>query len=192
MNDVALIDMDGTIADYAGALSRDMARLSSPWEAYPTEAALGAMEKHDYLKARMDMIKRTPDWWLNLDPLESGFKVVRMLRQMDYRLHILTKGPKTNTSAWTQKLQWCLKWVPDADVTITHDKGLVYGRVLVDDWPPYVESWLAHRPRGLVIMPDQPWNKDFTHTQVIRLMQDGSSDDKVFENLTYQRKFPKE
>ena len=49
-------------------------------------------------------------------------------------------------------------------------KGGVYGRVLVDDWPGYVEDWLAHRPRGLAIMPAHPYNEDFKHPNVIRYL----------------------
>jgi hypothetical protein len=31
--------------------------------------------------------------------------------------------------------------------------GTLFDRVLVDDWPPYIEDWLKHRSRGLVMMP---------------------------------------
>jgi hypothetical protein len=62
-------------------------------------------------------------------------------------------------------------------VTITHDKGIVYGAVLVDDWPEYVTSWLEHRPRGLVIMPAHNHNVGFAHSQVVRY--DGTNLDEV-------------
>jgi hypothetical protein len=61
---------------------------------------------------------------------------------------------------------------PDVDITITRDKGLVYGLVLVDDWPKYILRWLKWRPRGLVIMPASTSNEKFKHPQVIRY--DGS------------------
>ena len=56
----------------------------------------------------------------------------------------------------------------DQRITITQDKGLVYGKVLVDDYPVYVVRWLEWRPRGLVIMPANPSNVRFTHPNVIR------------------------
>jgi hypothetical protein len=62
-------------------------------------------------------------------------------------------------------------------VTITHDKGLVYGAVLVDDWPDYILKWLEHRPRGLVIMPAHDHNAGFTHHNVVRY--DGTNIDEV-------------
>ena len=65
------------------------------------------------------------------------------------------------------------KWIDknlgeDVDFTITRDKGLVYGKVLVDDYPQYIERWLKWRERGLVIMPANESNKYFNHQQVIR------------------------
>jgi len=39
-------------------------------------------------------------------------------------------------------------------------KSLVYGKVLVDDWPDYYLPWLGVRPRGLVTVPAHPWNAD--------------------------------
>jgi hypothetical protein len=47
---------------------------------------------------------------------------------------ILTQGPRRNANAWTGKKLWIDRNLgPDTDVTITRDKGLVYGKVLVDD-----------------------------------------------------------
>ena len=40
-----------------------------------------------------------------------------------------------------REAQWCQHHLPGVPVTITMDKGLVYGKVLVDDYPPYVERW---------------------------------------------------
>ena len=70
-----------------------------------------------------------------------------------------------------EKLQWCdrhLAGFPH-QVTIIMDRGLVYGRLLVDDYPEYVLRW---RKRGTVILPDQPWNRDFQHPQVYRYAGD--------------------
>lgn len=185
MKPIALIDMDGTLADYAGALKRDLDKLVAPEELPRLVGTLEEQEAYPHLKARMDLIKRQPGWWEGLATLPAGFVVVNMLRRLDYHLHILTKGPKRNVDAWTQKAKWCQQWIPDAEITITLDKGLVYGRVLVDDWPPYIQAWLEYRPRGLVIMPAQPWNQHFKHPQVIRHTE---NDLEVFEALTAQRK----
>jgi hypothetical protein len=82
---------------------------------------------------------------------------------------ILTQGPKKFPDSWAGKKAWVGKNLgEDADITITRDKGLVYGKILVDDFPGYAERWLSWRERGLVIMPANEENKNFHHPQVIR------------------------
>lgn len=182
---IALVDMDGTLADYNGAMVRDLRKIETP-EVLADYGDLGFLENKPYMKARMDLIKRQPGWWLGLDKLAQGFQILNILRGLDYKLHILTRGPKKNATAWAEKVQWVAQHVPDVKgVTVTLDKSLVYGKVLVDDWPPYIKGWLKHRPRGLVIMPHQPWNMDFDHPQVVRA---GADLTKVYEALAAQRK----
>ena len=185
---VALIDMDGTLADYNGAMVRDLASVRDPDNEYPIHSdELEEYERQPFMKARMDLIKRQPGWWRDLDTLPAGFSILNRLRRLEYQLHILTRGPKHNATAWAEKVAWVRNWVPDVHgITITLDKSLVYGKVLVDDWPPYIKGWLKHRPRGLVIMPDQPWNKDYSHPQVIRFTVDNHAE--VFEALAEKRK----
>lgn len=162
---IALLDLDGTLADYDAAMIRDMEAIRSPNEPIET-----IPHKSDipYMKARAKMIRSQPNWWLNLAPLKSGFDIVELLKKYGFDLHVLTKAPHSVDAAWTEKVLWCKKYLPDTDITITQKKGLVYGKVLVDDWVPYATEWLKYRPRGLVIMPEQRWNQGFTHPQVIR------------------------
>jgi len=163
---IALVDMDGTLADYDGAMQRDLDKLSSPDE---RSREIGYGCKHpDYIWERMKMIKSSGEWWENLPKFQLGFDVLEILREFEFYISILTQGPRANPVAWSHKVRWCLKNVPDLDITITRNKGLVYGRVLVDDYPEYIEQWLEWRPRGLVIMPAQKWNKDFKHSNVLR------------------------
>lgn len=198
----ALFDMDGTLADYHNAMVRDMELLASPGESLPhfrykeeitadTSTGFYALdldvcERTPHLKARMDLIKRQPGWWLNLDTLQAGFNVLYMALDLGFEPHVLTKGPRNLHNAWAEKLQWIRLRTSIRDITITLDKSLVYGRVLVDDYPRYIKDWLRHRPRGQVIMPDQPWNQDFTHPQAIRYIA-GKNDDEVRKALEAQR-----
>jgi hypothetical protein len=163
---VALIDMDGTLCDYQGALLRDLESLRSPGEPPASEA------DSPWLRAREQVIRRQPGWWRTLPRLQRGFDVLAELQALRFEIHVLTKGPLSTPHAWTEKLEWCQVHLPGVPVTITMDKGLVYGKVLVDDYPPYVERWLAWRPRGLVILPEQPWNRDFSHPNAIRYTGD--------------------
>lgn len=62
-------------------------------------------------------------------------------------------------------------------VTVTEDKSLVYGKILVDDSPEYLLGWLEHHADGLGVVPAQPANKGFEHPKVIRY--DGTNLDEV-------------
>ena len=166
---IALIDLDGTVADYDKSMIRYMNSIRHPDE-LPYEGRLlvkGKEIEPAYIEARRKMIQRMPGFWRNLDKLRMGFEVVSVLKGIGFNLHVLTKGPTSSPNAWSEKVEWCAEHLPEASVTISDDKSLVYGRILVDDWPPYFNAWLEKRPRGLVICVEHPWNKDIKHPNVI-------------------------
>lgn len=158
---VGLVDMDGTLCDYDGTMTRDLAALRGPGEPPATG-------DEGWLRAREAMIRRQPGWWRGLPRFQLGFDVLAELQARQFEVHVLTKAPASTPSAWSEKLEWCQQHLPGVPVTMTMDKGLVYGKVLVDDWPPYVERWLAWRPRGLVIVPAHAYNAGFSHPNAIR------------------------
>lgn len=174
---VALVDLDGTVADYDGAMQSRMAALKAPDEADFT----GWDDVPPYIKARRDLIKTHPGFWRTLPRLELGFQIVGELRRIGFEMHVLTKGPAVAVGAWTEKVEWCQENLPDAMVTVTQDKSLVFGRVLVDDFPPYFERWLQVRPRGLVIAVAHSWNAHIEHPNVVRY--DGTNIGQVAERL---------
>ena len=169
---IALIDMDGTIADYYGAMKRDLEALASPTDPPLPEELHGGP---DWLEARMDLIKRQDGWWRDLPKIELGFEVLGLLEVHGYKFTVLTKGPHRTRTAWTEKAQWCDKHLKDASLMMVDGdkpsghKGLVYGKILFDDFPPYIDAWLANRPRGLAIMLDHPWNRDYNHPNLFRI-----------------------
>ena len=169
---VVLFDMDGTLCDYETALKESMEKLR-----HPNEPSYYGPPKDDapaYLRARADLIRSKTSWWANLPKFKLGFDIWDLCVQLEFRNMILTQGPKRNPNAWMGKKLWLDKNIgEEADVTITRDKGLVYGRALVDDFPKYIIRWLEWRPRGIVIMPAQEHNINFTHPQVTRY--DGSN-----------------
>lgn len=165
---IALFDLDQTLCNYELGLQKSMAVLASPGEPIYKDVA-DRDSLPDYLKARADIIRLDPEWWANLPKLQLGFDIWDLSIKLDYRRMILTQGPKRNPNAWAGKKLWIDRNLgQEVDITITRDKGLVYGKVLVDDWPEYIERWLKWRPRGLVIMPANEANKNFSHPQVIR------------------------
>ncbi|MDO8640447.1 MAG: hypothetical protein Q7R33_02795 [Nitrosarchaeum sp.] len=177
---VALFDMDGTLCDYDGALRESMDKLKGPGE---PSCGVPRDNAPAYLKARANLIRLSTEWWSTLPKLKLGFDVWVVAKKLNYRRMILTAGPKKNQNAWSGKKIWIdINLGQDVDVTITRDKGLVYGKILVDDYPEYILRWLEWRPRGLVIMPASSENIDFKHDQVIRY--DGQNLDQVSNAMT--------
>ena len=176
---VALVDMDGTLCDYEGSLKKELSKCLSQdgvdiWD-----------KKYKYLR---DTIKRVPGFWKNMSIISNGWTVKAMLEMNGFDLHILTKGPHNNPEAWKEKLEWCRKNLGDVSVTITENKSLVYGRILFDDYPDYCESWLKHRPRGLVLMPAHSYNEGFDEEypdQVVRVT--GCNWDEVEDAIIKQK-----
>jgi len=171
---IALFDLDDTLADYCGQVLKDLRLIASEYEPEPVlNSGL------QYIEARRHMITSQVGWWLRLEKFKLGWDVLEIAKEIGFEISVLTKGPSRKFAAWAEKVEWCNQYLSGyADgVTITHDKGLVYGAVLVDDWPLYIERWLEHRPRGLVIMPAHDYNADFFHPNVVRY--DGSNIDEV-------------
>lgn len=182
MNDdsIALFDMDGSLADYDAAMRRDLRALSATCEPEILDTDnLHALEDERHIEARMRLIKSGVGWWGSLPRIEAGFQVVQVARAAGFDINILTKGPSGHAIAWKEKLEWCKAQpeLADADIHMTMDKGLVYGRLLYDDYPVYMSRWLANRPNGLGIMPATSYNADFAHPNVVKW--DGSNIDEV-------------
>ncbi len=157
---IALIDLDGTVADYDKSFRQKMVPLLSPSEEMPMDRYTYASEP-PHMEARRKLIQSVPGFWRDLEVIEMGMEVVEEIRKIGFEMHILTKGPKKCPLAWGEKVEWCQKHIPDAIPNVTSKKSLVYGRVLVDDFEPYFEKWLAVRPRGLVVCVAQSWNIEY-------------------------------
>lgn len=165
---VALFDMDGTLADYSGQLYKDMIKIANPSDKIEPDMDFWSEGVPAYLEARRKMITRQVGWWLGLPKFKLGMDILKVCDFIGFKLHILTKGPSSHPDAWKEKVEWCKLYLRnDIGISIVGDKGLVYGRVLVDDYPEYILRWLEHRPRGLVIMPAHKYNKEFKHKNVI-------------------------
>lgn len=154
------VDLDGTVADYDRRMQEELFKLMSPGEKVPPDRSQADYDDAPHMKARRLLIKSQPGFWRNLPRIELGFQVVEVLREIGFRINVLTKGPsaKSVLRAWTEKAEWAAEHMPYASVTITQHKHFHYSRVLFDDWPDYWMPWLKVRPRGLVISVAQPWN----------------------------------
>ena len=178
---VGLFDMDGTLFDYDGQLRTDLAALMSPNEEMPDDIF---DESLPWIKARMHLIKSQPGWWRNLPRFQLGWDVYEVAINLGFCIDILTKGPRSKPQAWAEKVECIMNHFGEDVVPniVGKTKKRYYGAFLCDDYPPYVEDWLEHRPRGLVIMPAHCYNKHVTHPNVIRY--DGSNLQEVRNALT--------
>lgn len=177
---IALIDLDGTLADFDTAMKDALKQIASPDETnfYFEEQS----DEPPHITARRRLIKSKPGFWRDLPKLKLGFDVLEELVSLKFRVSVLTKAPRKNSNAWKEKVEWCNANLPaEMPITIAGDKGLVYGKTLVDDWVPYIERWLEWRPRGLVVMPAHDRNKDYKHPNVVRY--DGTNLTEVSERL---------
>lgn len=166
-----LVDLDGTLADYHKAMREGLSAVRGPDEEDFDWAGF-SREVPPHIEARMDLIKRQPGFWSGLARIEDGFSVLSLIIEAGFSPTVLTKGPKSKKTsrAWTEKVEWCHDNLPDVPVNVvSKDKGGVYGRGLFDDYPAYIMAWLEHRPRGRVLMLDQPWNQEFFHPRVTRI-----------------------
>ncbi len=181
---IALFDMDGTLCDYDKGLFDTLESIRSPIE--PVYHPPLRDDVPDYLKKRTDLIMASSSWWENLERLSLGWEILDVAKRLDYKTMILTQGPRKNPESWKGKKKWIDKNLGvDTEVTITRDKGIVYGKVLVDDFPKYIERWLSWRERGLVIMPANNSNKSYKHPQVIRY--DGTNINEVSRAMMMAR-----
>jgi len=170
---IALFDLDGTIADFESAMKEDLAKISKDEVEIPE--ILHSKKHPDYIFNRMRLIKSQRGWWENLKVIESGVEIMKLCKKIGFNIHILTQGPKDVSSnpAWGEKYVWCNNYITpiigEFGMSVVREgKGLHYGRVLVDDYPPFMLEWLKHRPRGFGLMPITEENKDFEHPQVFK------------------------
>lgn len=152
MKPIALFDLDGTLADYENAIRRDLRACTPPNTKIPD-----LHSKEGWVRDLIKVIRSQPGWWKNLDRLEWGWEVLDIARDIGFDIQVLTKGPYRNPTGWTEKVLWVQEHLgSDVEIHITsgqEGKGLVYGRVLVDDFRSYMNAWLKFRPRGLGVVP---------------------------------------
>jgi 5'-nucleotidase len=175
---IALFDVDSTLADFEKSLHEGMMSLAAPGEAKPIWGYHEQDNEPEYITNRRRVLKKIPGFWRNLPKYQPGFDILDMVMLLGWDITILTKAPRKNHPAWTEKVEWCHANLPmdysvdgeqkQIKVNIVEEKELVYGRLLVDDNPDYVLPWLKRWPESLVVMPAHGHNKDFRHPNVVR------------------------
>ena len=186
---IFLCDLDGTLADYDKKLYEDLKDLMSPDEYIKLPRSLhNESQLPKWLYNLKHFITKNPRWWESLQPIEQNFNLLDAAIEIGFDIRILTKGPSNKPSAWTEKLKWSQKYVPEAKVIVTEDKSIAYGKVLFDDYPEQALIWLKWRPRGVVLMPDYWYNKLFHHDRVFKYNKDNYEEAKILLQKIHDRK----
>lgn len=167
MDNIILFDLDGSLVNYEKAMLAELEKLRGPEEEPITD--IWSIEDVPHLTARKNLISSVPGFWINLERLPGGFEVFNAAKNIGFIPVVLTQTPKKKPIASKEKHEWILENLgEDTLFNLTRAKGLTYGKILYDDYKPYMLQWLEWRPRGLGIMPHANHNADFTHNQVIR------------------------
>lgn len=121
------VDMDGVLADFERA------------------AHAHAMEPSHF--------KRVAGAFLDLEPIPGAIEAVATLESAGFLVFALTKIPRSNPHAATEKLLWARRHFPSLDdrIIITPDKGAVGTArdFLVDDHPEWANA--IHFPGTLIV-----------------------------------------
>lgn len=145
-----LLDMDGVLADWCGAVCELFGFDLADWPRgeYRVELALGISTEK--LWRRLD---ETGDFWWRLRPYPWAAEMVATLKPAA----VLSK-PSKNPACWSGKAEWMRRHFPDVPLILCCDKALLAqpGRLLIDDYPRNCEAWRA--AGGSVLLFPRPWN----------------------------------
>lgn len=81
-----------------------------------------------------------PGFFRNLKPIAGAQVAVRQLLALGYDLHVLTQPVAHSAHSYSEKTEWIGMHFPEliSKITMTQDKGLMYGDYLIDD---NLEKW---------------------------------------------------
>lgn len=108
------VDMDNVLVDYPSGLANVSEELKQEYEGHTDEI---------------------PGLFSHMDPVPGAIEAMHQLKDK-YDLFILSTAPWNNPSAWSDKLLWVKRYLPDIfhkRIIITHRKDLCMGDYLIDD-----------------------------------------------------------
>lgn len=112
--EIVYVDMDNVLVDF-------------PW-------GIGQLSEETKQKYGNEL-DEIPGFFADLPPIDGAIDAFHRLRE-HYDTYILSTAPWDNPSAWTDKLLWVKKHLPDKGykrLILSHNKNLNHGDYLIDD-----------------------------------------------------------
>lgn len=132
-------DMDGVLADFE-------------------KEALDRKIPFNELKVQIDAYRHLPI-------MEGAREAVLRFIEAGYEVFVLTKIPKKNPYAATEKIFWIEDHIPEFEdrIIIAPDKGALgqKGHILIDDHPEWANAHNFATGGGQVIKFERDWNQVF-------------------------------
>lgn len=177
-----LLDCDGVIADWTGAVAEVIKNVSG-LEMDRTKWFNSKDLPKQYRFKVMGIISGE-GFCRSFNPLPGAIEAIKELRGLGHDVHFVTsmwdcKSWVFDRNVWLVKHKLC-----DAPggVTYTKDKYVVYGDYLVDDKISNVQKWQLAWPDKTGIVWAQPWNAEYSGglrmnnwDELIRLVESSKS-----------------
>jgi 5'(3')-deoxyribonucleotidase len=104
---IAMIDMDGVLADF--------------------ELGQRMFGNHH----------KNPGFFAKLKPLPGAIRAVKLLQRNGFDVYFLSRAPYDTPTAWAEKLIWCKTYFPEPEfvnkLILCAHKNLIKGDILIDD-----------------------------------------------------------
>jgi 5'(3')-deoxyribonucleotidase len=113
---VALVDLDGTVADWDSKMETELRLLESPIESVKWHVDFS--DDESYLDYRRKLVKTQPGFYRNLEPIKLGFDIVELLRKIGFELVVLTKASEKYPETWGEKVEWAQRYLPKINQTL--------------------------------------------------------------------------
>ena len=152
------IDVDGVLADFAGALLEEF-----PLE-LPENPSWDIIKLYDP-EQREAVYDRLADplWWANLPVIDGAKEGIRYLRGLGHDLSYVT-APWDSCEGWVHaRREWLNRHfdVPVEKVFPVKKKYLVPSNYLIDDKPDNISEYSRECPESKAYLYDTPFNQSF-------------------------------
>jgi 5'(3')-deoxyribonucleotidase len=153
-----LIDVDGVLADFAGALLEEFPLdlpEKPPWDIinlYDPERRKAVYER-----------LADPQWWIDLPVIDGAKEGIQYLESLGHKLFYVT-SPWESCEEWKPARRTWLNQhfnVPPENVFPAEDKSWFRGDYLIDDKPKHITDWSSENPDGVAYLYDTPFNQNF-------------------------------